>query len=400
MILLVVLAILAYFGYATYRNRSLSDADETTMRQYTTILPKVDDADEDEDTTLPLDRIGSSFESLDWLNQITRVCWPYIGKIVEKELGPTAEPMINMALPTPFKNFRFLHAKLGKDYLVVDRVTVHKRNKTSVTLDLDVSFKGKPDITMSVSPVPTPFGIEELRWHGRLSVLLKPLVPVLPCVGAVQAAFITHPDLEIEFSGVAAIADFGPIEKIVNNVLHDVIAGMFVLPNRFLMKLNDAIDYFKVVRISRPAYVPRKARRGMNRPGARPLVHPRIFANKIRDAFFSVDTPSNDALFTRGRVLLDHGSVVPGVVLAPSAREYLVRSSARCNPNLCRPRPGFPEGTQGQTHQADPGLLRSCEVWAKESTDTLRPEVLDSCMELFPIVCRLERGTATCPASV
>jgi Ca2+-dependent lipid-binding protein len=162
------------------------------------------------------------------------------------ELGPTAEPLINAALPKPLKNFKFLRSELGHDYLVVDRVTVHKRYKDAIAMDLDISFTGKPDIMMKVSPLAGSFGIEELRWSGRLSVLMRPLTTTLPCIGAIQAAFVDHPDIYLNFSGAAAFADIGPVEKVVRKVMRDVVASMFVLPNRFLFKLNDAVDFFDV----------------------------------------------------------------------------------------------------------------------------------------------------------
>lgn len=160
------------------------------------------------------------------------------------ELGPTAEPLINAALPKPLKNFKFVRSELGHDYVVVDRVTVHKRFKDAVALDIDISFKGKPDISMKVSPLAGAFGVEELRWSGRLSVLMRPLTTTLPCVGAIQAAFVDHPDIYLNFSGAAAFADIGPVEKVVRKVMRDVVASMFVLPNRFLFKLNDKVDFF------------------------------------------------------------------------------------------------------------------------------------------------------------
>jgi hypothetical protein len=99
---------------------------------------------------------------------------------------------------------------------------------------------------MKVSPLGGSFGIEELRWSGRLSVLMRPLTTTLPCVGAVQAAFVDHPDVYLNFSGAAAIADIGPVEKVVRKVMRDVVASLCVLPNRFLFKLSDTVDFFNV----------------------------------------------------------------------------------------------------------------------------------------------------------
>lgn len=215
--------------------------------QTTTDLPHVPRVEVPKTTSLsPRDQVAGVVESLDWCNDITRMCWPYIGKIVQAELAPTIEPLINLYLPKPFSAFKFLSADLGRDPLTVDRVTVHRRYHNSIALDLDVTFQGSPNMSMKCAPFYAPFGIKELIWKGRLAVLLRPLLTTFPLIGAVQVSMITHPMIDMNFTGIAEFADFGPIERIVRKVLKDVIASMAVLPNRFLYKMTDAIDYFDV----------------------------------------------------------------------------------------------------------------------------------------------------------
>ena len=95
------------------------------------------------------------------------ICWPHIGKIVQNELDPTIEPLINLYLPKPFSKFRFVSADLGTTPLKVDRLTVHRRFQNSIALDLDVSFIGQPTLSMRFSPVFASFGMEEkaLEWE-------------------------------------------------------------------------------------------------------------------------------------------------------------------------------------------------------------------------------------------
>lgn len=241
------LLILALLAGAAYMYSQSDAALNASSARPVCILPELPDAKEEDDVvegTSPRALISRTVESLDWLNEITKAIWPHVCAIVNKELGPTAEPLINAALPKPLKNFKFLRSELGHDCLVVDRVTVHKRFKDAVALDINISFKGKPDISMKVSPLAGSFGVEELRWSGRLSVLMRPLTTTLPCVGAIQAAFVDHPDIYLNFSGAAAFADIGPVEKVVRKVMRDVVASMVVLPNRFLFKLNDKVDFF------------------------------------------------------------------------------------------------------------------------------------------------------------
>lgn len=113
-------------------------------------------------------------------------------------------------------------------------------------MDVDVMFVGNPNISMKCAPVSATVGIKELRWTGRLSILMRPLLTSLPLIGAVQVSMITHPELQMDFTGVANLAEIGPLERIVKMVLKNVISSMIVLPNRFLYKLTDSVDYFKV----------------------------------------------------------------------------------------------------------------------------------------------------------
>lgn len=123
---LIVTAILAYIAYK-YLYDTLAPVGETASRsldtsQPKTILPTVPPPTVPETLTLsPRDQIAMTVESLNWCNDITAICWPYIGAITETMLGPTVEPLINLSLPKPFKDFQFVSKDLGRDPLKVDR---------------------------------------------------------------------------------------------------------------------------------------------------------------------------------------------------------------------------------------------------------------------------------------
>lgn len=245
MIWLIILAIFTYFSY----NYLYTQQDESEQQGTTTtpILPTLPPVRIPQTFTLtPRDSIAGTVESVNWCNEITKICWPHIGKIVQSQLKPTVEPLINLYLPKPFSKFRFVSADLGSDPLKIERVVVHHRYHDSIALDLDVVFIGSPNMTMKCSPLSATFGIKQLIWKGRLAVLLRPLITALPLVGAIQASMITHPEFDMDFTGVANLAEIGPIFKIVKMVLSNVIASMLVLPNRFLYKIVESVDYFNV----------------------------------------------------------------------------------------------------------------------------------------------------------
>lgn len=58
-------------------------------------------------------------------------------------------------------------------------------------------------------------------------------------------AFINPPDLKLDFTGAADIADCALVEKAVRKAILGIISSMAVLPNRYLVKLDSTCDFFK-----------------------------------------------------------------------------------------------------------------------------------------------------------
>lgn len=88
-------------------------------------------------------------------------------------------------------------------------------------------------------------GVETIRLRGRVELLLCPLTNVIPCFGAIQLAFINPPLLELDFTGAANVADFSLIDGTVRTTILSVINSMLTLPNRYLLKFDTKVDYFK-----------------------------------------------------------------------------------------------------------------------------------------------------------
>lgn len=240
----ITIIIILFVCYRVFHKKK-----EENPRQENLLLPSVPLLVPDTSTLSPRAEIASDAteqnETLEWVNHITKISWPHIGGIIQSQIS-TIEPLINQFLPAPFSNFTIVKAELGKDPPTVQNIIVHKRFKNAIALDLDVKFDGTPNVTMKCSPLRAPFGIKRLTWSGRVTVLLRPLIPTIPLVGAVQAAMITHPHFNMDFSGVADVANFGPIERSIQRVMKNVIASMMVLPNRFLYKLAHDVDYFDI----------------------------------------------------------------------------------------------------------------------------------------------------------
>ncbi|KAF2705534.1 hypothetical protein K504DRAFT_414441 [Pleomassaria siparia CBS 279.74] len=183
-------------------------------------------------------------ESAGFLNDIVAQLWPNINVAGGQIAKDVVEPILASTLPGPLSSLRFVKLDLGHVPIKFSNVDVHKTTNEGIKLDMDLDWEGVCDIELDGRGVPK-IGIEKVQLKGRLTILLAPLTNIIPLIGAVQVAFINPPNLKIDFTNAANIADCFLIEKVVRKTILGIISGMAVLPNRFLVKLDSAADYFK-----------------------------------------------------------------------------------------------------------------------------------------------------------
>jgi len=183
-------------------------------------------------------------EPAGFLNDIVANLWPNICVAGSKIIKESVEPVLATTLPGPLKNLRFVKIDFGHVPIGFSNVDVHKTKNNGIKLDMDMNWDGVCDFELDGSMVPK-VGVERVRMKGRISVLLCPLTNVIPLIGAAQVAFLNTPSLQLDFTDAANIADFSIIDSTVRKVILGIIGGMFVLPNRFLVKMDNNVDYFK-----------------------------------------------------------------------------------------------------------------------------------------------------------
>ncbi|KAF2864794.1 hypothetical protein BDV95DRAFT_508678 [Massariosphaeria phaeospora] len=182
-------------------------------------------------------------EPAGFLNDLVEQLWPNISVAGANIAKSVVEPILASTLPGPLSSLHFVKLDFGHVPIRLSNVDVHKTANQGIKLDLDVHWEGECDIELDGNNVPK-IGIEKVHLKGRLSVLLSPLLNVIPLIGAAQVAFINPPDLKLDFTDAASFADFSLIKKAVKNTILSIISGMAVLPNRFLVKLDANNDYF------------------------------------------------------------------------------------------------------------------------------------------------------------
>ena len=207
---------------------------------------KKDKDDEDDDcavvkTSMVIPHINE-VEHTNFLSDMLNRLWPHIAIAGADEIRATVEPMFKETMPGPLANLRFTKIDLGKVPIVLDNIVVHELRDGNVQFDLDITWDSDSDIQLKADYVGS-FGVKSIKLDGRMTFLLKPLTNTLPIVSAIQYAFINPPFLELDFTGLANIADFSVIDRTIRGIMQDVMANMMVLPYRKLYKMDAASDF-------------------------------------------------------------------------------------------------------------------------------------------------------------
>jgi hypothetical protein len=175
---------------------------------------------------------------------ITRL-WPYINEAGSATIRETVEPMFADMMPGPMKSLKFTKIDLGSVPMVIDNIIVHELTQGCVKFDWDISWQSSSDIQLAAN-YGIQFGVKSIKLQGRMSFLLKPLSNALPCIDAVQYSFVNPPTLELNFTGLANIADFSVIDKTIRKIMQDVLASMMVLPVRMMYKMTPNTNLWEI----------------------------------------------------------------------------------------------------------------------------------------------------------
>jgi hypothetical protein len=178
---------------------------------------------------------------------IVKQLWPYLNPAICNAIRAAVEPMLR-DLPGPLTTLRFTELDLGIENFVLGQATVHDLKNGFLQFDMDVSYVTNRRISLKASYVGS-VGVDRIELVGRIAVVLKPLTKVLPCVSAAQFFFIDPPKLQMNFTGLAEIAD---IQLIKNKILAGIgtaLKNVMVAPYSYVAaKVDPDCDYFSVYR--------------------------------------------------------------------------------------------------------------------------------------------------------
>ncbi len=234
-------------------------AGNTTSRA--TELNRTLGYNEEVDTTDGIDHVN-------FLSDIVARLWPYMSKAIATSAREAVEPSFQDTLPGPLSSLKFTKLELGDVPIVIDNILVRQLRKIDdaggvygkdsnfLQFEWDITWQSDCDIQLATDKIAgmaaITFGVKTITLSGRMQVICKPLSNVLPCIDAVQFAFVNPPRIELDFTGLANLADmklqFGgisvmDIRGLVRGIVDDILAQSMVLPTRIPVPLVDNVDY-------------------------------------------------------------------------------------------------------------------------------------------------------------
>ncbi|TDH10585.1 hypothetical protein EPR50_G00076540 [Perca flavescens] len=176
-------------------------------------------------------------EKTEWLNKILQQAWPFIGQYLEKLLVETIAPAIR-ASSIHLQTLSFTKVNIGEKALKVVGVKAHtEHDKRQVMLDLYLSYAGDVEINVEIKKYFCKAGVKGVQLHGKLRVILEPLIGDIPLVGAITMFFIRRPKLDINWTGLTNLLDIPGLNAMSDTMIMDAIASHLVLPNRLTVPL-------------------------------------------------------------------------------------------------------------------------------------------------------------------
>uniref|UniRef100_A0A672S540 Extended synaptotagmin-1-like n=1 Tax=Sinocyclocheilus grahami TaxID=75366 RepID=A0A672S540_SINGR len=176
-------------------------------------------------------------EKVEWMNKILQQAWPFIGQYLEKLLVETIAPSIRAA-SAHLQTLSFTKVDLGDRAMKVVGVKAYtEHDKRQVILDLYISYAGDVEINVEVKKYFCKAGVKGIQLHGKLRVILEPLIGDVPLVGAITMFFIRRPKLDINWTGLTNLLDIPGLNAMSDTMIMDAIASFLVLPNRLTVPL-------------------------------------------------------------------------------------------------------------------------------------------------------------------
>lgn len=187
-------------------------------------------------------------ERAEWANRIIRQLWPNVNNYVHDVIKEMLQNKLNKKLGN--KNLFFERLFVGKIPFRIGGIIVYEHtSQDEIVLDMDISYAGDCHIVITYGTLKG--NIKDFQLYGKMRVIIKPLIDVLPLAGGFQAFFLNKPDIDFDLDGVGGLLEFPGFKQLLKKMILDSISSVIVLPNKYPMRFSKKISK-QDIKIPRP----------------------------------------------------------------------------------------------------------------------------------------------------
>ncbi|XP_033227436.1 extended synaptotagmin-1 isoform X2 [Belonocnema kinseyi] len=224
---------------SVWRKERKKDQELKRLMAQATVLCKEKDIIVSRLDELPSWVYFPDFDRAEWLNKILYKVWPSVNHFVRDLFKQSIQPAIVQSLAEyKMKGFQFERLVLGRIPPKIYGIKAYDKNTSrhEVIFDLDILYAGDCDISFTVGNFKG--GIKDFQIRGVMRIVMKPLIPVMPLVGGIQAFFLNNPAIDFNLVGAADVLDFPGFNEILRKTITQQLAARLVLPNKIVVPLT------------------------------------------------------------------------------------------------------------------------------------------------------------------
>ncbi|CAI7784937.1 unnamed protein product [Closterium sp. NIES-54] len=132
------------------------------------------------------------FERVEWINYFLRELWPKLREAISGAVMMQIGPVLESYRPPMISSLKLTKFNLGRLAPQLGGIDVVETRADEVVLHVDFNWVGDPSIILAIKTVvgvALQVQVKNLQIWGVFRVALTPLIPTIPCFGAIVFAF-------------------------------------------------------------------------------------------------------------------------------------------------------------------------------------------------------------------
>ncbi|CAI5471707.1 unnamed protein product [Closterium sp. Yama58-4] len=181
------------------------------------------------------------FERVEWINYFLRELWPKLREAISGAVMMQIGPVLESYRPPMISSLKLTKFNLGRLAPQLGGIDVVETRADEVVLHVDFNWVGDPSIILSIKTlvgVALQVQVKNLQIWGVFRVALTPLIPSIPCFGAVVFAFTKKPEIKFKLKVAGGdIASVPGLGDAIDDLIRTAIMDSLVWPVRHVIPI-------------------------------------------------------------------------------------------------------------------------------------------------------------------